>query len=254
MALAVSGLSPVTITVRRPIRRSRSKRSAMPGLRMSSSTTMPAMRLPSLTSSGVAPLAATLGHGAFEPRRARSPFCCSTWRRIASGAPLRICRPSGRSTPLIRVWAVKGMNRAPAGTARSPSRPCRALGRRCRRRRSLWNKSTMLLPSGVSSAAEARAARSADFRGGEVAEGDELRGVAIAHGDRAGLVQQQRIHVAGHFHRLAALGEDVGPQGPVHAGDADGRQQGADGRGDQADQQGHQRGHVGAQALHRLRR
>ena len=55
MALAVSGLSPVTMTVRRPMRRSRSKRSRMPGLRMSSSTTRPAMRLPSQTSSGVAP-------------------------------------------------------------------------------------------------------------------------------------------------------------------------------------------------------
>ena len=63
------------------------------------------------------------------------------------------------------------------------------------------------------------------------------------------LSKQQRIHVAGHFDRLAALGDDVRPQGPVHAGDADGRQQRADGRGDQADQQGHQRRHVGAQAV-----
>ena len=91
-----------------------------------------------------------------------------------------------------------------------------------------------------------------DLRGREVAERNELRRAAIAHGDRAGLVQEQRIDVAGHFDRLAALGDDVRPQRPVHAGDADGRQQGADGRGDQADQQGDQRGHVGAQAFHRL--
>ena len=71
-------------------------------------------------------------------------------------------------------------------------------------------------------------------------------------GDRAGLVQQQRIDVAGHFDRLAALGQNVGPQGPVHAGDADGGQQGADRRRNQAHQQGDQRRHVGAQALHRL--
>jgi len=41
MLLAVSGLSPVTITVRTPIFFRRSKRSRMPGFRMSSSTTMP---------------------------------------------------------------------------------------------------------------------------------------------------------------------------------------------------------------------
>ncbi len=55
MLLAVSGLSPVTITVRSPIRRSRSKRSLIPGLRMSSRTTMPAIRAFSLTNKGVCP-------------------------------------------------------------------------------------------------------------------------------------------------------------------------------------------------------
>ena len=59
IAAAVKGLSPVTITVRRPIRRSRANRSAIPGLRMSSRTTIPAIRLPSLTNSGVAPFDAT---------------------------------------------------------------------------------------------------------------------------------------------------------------------------------------------------
>ena len=91
-----------------------------------------------------------------------------------------------------------------------------------------------------------------DLDGGKAVEGHELRRPAVAHGDRAGLVQQQRVHVAGHFHGLSALGDDVGPQRPVHAGDADGGQQGTDRRGNQAHQQGHQGRHVGAQALERL--
>ena len=158
MALAVKGLSPVTITVRRPIRRRRSKRSAIPGLRMSSSTTMPATRVPSLTNSGVAPLPATSATSAFDGRRAPMPSCFWTWRRMASGAPLRIGRPSGRSMPLIRVCAVKGIKRDPVGAATStlPAfRPCRSAPSPSP---NLWNSSTMLLPSGVSSAAEARAA------------------------------------------------------------------------------------------------
>ena len=59
MAAAVSGLSPVIMTVRRPIRRNRSKRWRMPGLRMSSRTTTPTMCRSFATTSGVAPRAAT---------------------------------------------------------------------------------------------------------------------------------------------------------------------------------------------------
>ena len=106
----------------------------------------------------------------------------------------------------------------------------------------------MLLPSGVWSAAEAWAARRADFLGREALEGHELRRPAVADGDRSRLVQEQRVDVARHFHRFSALGHDVRPQGAVHAGDADGRQQGADRCGNQAHQEGHQRRHVGAEA------
>ena len=65
----------------------------------------------------------------------------------------------------------------------------------------------------------------------------EHRGLAIAVGDRAGLVEQQHVHVARDFHRLARLGQHVGGQRAVHAGDADRRKQAADGGGNQADQQ-----------------
>ena len=60
MAAAVSGLSPVIITVRMPIARSWSKRSVMPGLTVSLRRITPRMRggspsRRSVTTSGVAP-------------------------------------------------------------------------------------------------------------------------------------------------------------------------------------------------------
>ena len=106
----------------------------------------------------------------------------------------------------------------------------------------------MLLPSGVSSAPEASAASWPTSAGRELAEGNELRGAAIADGNGAGLIEQERIDVAGHFDGLAAFGDDIGPQGPVHARNADGCQEGADGRRYQADQQGDEGWHIGAEA------
>src|SRR4051794_2336519 len=55
IASAVRGLSPVTITTLRPIRRSRANRSEIPGLRMSSSLITPTIRPPSEIPRGVAP-------------------------------------------------------------------------------------------------------------------------------------------------------------------------------------------------------
>ena len=99
-------------------------------------------------------------------------------------------------------------------------------------------------------------------RGGEDAEPEkilgahsidriELGGFAIADGDRTGLVQQQRIDVAGGFDGLARLGDDVGLQGAVHTGDADSRQQTADSGRDQADEQRNKRcdGDVGTHVI-----
>ena len=92
----------------------------------------------------------------------------------------------------------------------------------------------------------------AELGGRVIPHGDKLRGAAVADRDGAGLVQEQRIDVAGHLNRLAALGDDVGAQGAIHAGNADGSQQGADGRGDEAYQERDQRRHVRSQALDRL--
>ena len=124
MLAAVSGLSPVTMTVRRPIFRSRSKRSRMPGLRMSSSTTTPddavALARPAAASR---PCAATASTCSCDPRRHRAALLPGRSAITASGAPLRMRRPSGRSTPLIRVWAVNATNSASRGSdARSTGR------------------------------------------------------------------------------------------------------------------------------------
>ena len=79
--------------------------------------------------------------------------------------------------------------------------------------------------------------------------GVEGRGHAVAQGDRARLVQQQHVHVAGGLHCPAAGGQHVALDEPVHAADTDGAQQAADGRRDEADQQGdehrHGRGRAG---------
>ena len=65
----------------------------------------------------------------------------------------------------------------------------------------------------------------------------EFGGLAVAEGNRAGLVEQQRVHVAGGLDRAAGHGENVVLDQAVHAGDADGRKQAANRGGNQADQQ-----------------
>mgnify|MGYP003693606617 CR=1 FL=1 len=55
IAFAVSGLSPVIITVRMPIERSSAKRSRMPSFTTSFRWTTPSAALPSATTSGVPP-------------------------------------------------------------------------------------------------------------------------------------------------------------------------------------------------------
>ena len=72
------------------------------------------------------------------------------WRRIESAAPLRTSREPGRSTPLMRVCALKCTKLAPsAATSRS------------RRLNFCLASTTMLRPSGVSSASDASCAASA---------------------------------------------------------------------------------------------
>ena len=85
--------------------------------------------------------------------------------------------------------------------------------------------------------------RVGDLLLGVATDGEEVRRHPVAHGDGAGLVQQQCLHVAGGLDGPAAHGQDVLLDEPVHAGDADGGEQGADGGRDQADQQRDQDDH-----------
>ena len=68
-------------------------------------------------------------------------------------------------------------------------------------------------------------------------ERQELGRLAVAERDRARLVEQQDVDVARCLHRAAGHREHVALHQPVHAGDADRREQGADRRRDEGDEQ-----------------
>ncbi|KAG1396272.1 hypothetical protein G6F59_013837 [Rhizopus arrhizus] len=198
MEAAGSWMSPGIITGLRPMRRSSAKRDWMSGLTMSFSSTTPSARLPSLTISGVLPRRAT-SSARRKTWSGTVVSCAASQAWIASTAPLRIMR-SPRFTPLMRDCAVKGTNSTSAIWGAGAWMALSA-------------SATMLRPSG------------------------EGGGLAVAEGDGAGLVQQQHVDVAGHLHRLARLGQHVGGQCTVHAGNTNRWQQAADGGRDQAHQQ-----------------
>ena len=140
MLAAVSGLSPVIMTVRMPIRRSSPKRSRMPALTISLRWTTPSSLPSSATASGVPPwraMPSAICRSSAAP--SRSPSILST----ASTAPL-INDRSPILRPDTRVCEVKGIASAPAGMA-SPSPASTTIER----------------PSGVSSARLASRAEAA---------------------------------------------------------------------------------------------
>ena len=96
---------------------------------------------------------------------------------------------------------------------------------------------TIERPSGVSSASEASWAASASSCFGDALQGNELRRLAVAERDGAGLVEEERVDVARRLDGAARHGEHVEAHEPVHAGDADGREQRADGGRDQGHEQ-----------------
>ena len=114
IARAVSGLSPVIITVRIPMRRSSSNRSRIPSFTTSFRWMTPRTRASSLTGLGDDQWRSS---GDRHRVDRRPDLRLVLGPRIAhpaehgAAAPLRICltrRPRSRSTPLMRVWAVKG--------------------------------------------------------------------------------------------------------------------------------------------------
>ncbi|MNL14161.1 hypothetical protein D3C87_1350910 [compost metagenome] len=82
--------------------------------------------------------------------------------------------------------------------------------------------------------------RIGQFLFGNTGDGAEFGCLAVAERYRAGLVEQQRVDVAGGFHRAAGHGKHVETHQPVHAGNADRRQESADGRRDERHKQRHQ--------------
>ena len=227
IAAAVSGLSPVIITVRMPICRSSAKRSRMPPLTMSFRWMTPSSRPSFATASGVPPARAdALDRIGSELRRGGDGAQpAGDDSRIASTAPLRIEWPS-TSTPLIRVCAENGMNWASSGAISRPRMPYFSFA-----------STTIERPSGVSSDSEAELRRIGQFALVDAGQRNELGRLAVAERDRAGLVEQQRVDVARRLDRAAGHGQHVEAHQPVHAGDADRRQQRADRGRDQRDEQ-----------------
>ena len=119
---------------------------------------------------------------------------------------------------------------------------------------------TIERPSGVSSASEASWAASASSCSVTPRTGRELGRLPVAERDGAGLVEQQRIDVAGGLDRAAGHRQHVEAHQPVHAGDADRRQQRADRGRDQRHEQRDQHDHrdraagIGREARDRRRR
>ena len=148
-------------------------------------------------------------------------------RKMASPAPLRSRLPS-RSTPLMRVSALKGTNVACAVAARA------------RGGRTAWPAPRWSGPP-ASRRPAMRAGRPRPARPPDARHRDELGGLPVAEGDRASLVEQQHVHVARSLDRPTGHRQHVAAHEAVHAGDSDRRQQGADRRRDQRHQQRDQR-------------
>ena len=77
---------------------------------------------------------------------------------------------------------------------------------------------------------------------GDAGRGQELRRLAVAEGDRPGLVEEEDVDVARGLDRPPRHREDVVTEDPVHAGDADRREEAADRRRDEADEEGDEDG------------
>ena len=220
---AVSRLSPVTMTVRMPIRRSRSKRSAMPSLTTSLSSMTPSTCASRATASGVEPSRATRSSSACERRRRLAalvgdPAQDRVARALAQARAVEVdaahagLRGEGDELRVLRLELVLAQ---PVLLGEHDDRA--ALGRLVGQRRVLRRLGQLgLLHPG---------------------HRDEGGGLAVAERDRAGLVEQQHVDVAGRLDGAAGQREHVAAHEPVHAGDADRAQQRADRRRDQRHQQ-----------------
>ena len=172
----------------------------MPPLTMSLSWITPSTRAPSATTSGVAALLRDLIHRGADAGRAARPPCVpdvgldGVGRALADpGAPFRF-------TPLIRVCAVNGTKCAPSSWTSRSRMPyfslarttiAAALGRLVGQRGELGGVGQVAL--------------------GDALGGEERGGLAVAERDRAGLVQEQHVDVAGRLDRPAATWRSRSP-------------------------------------------
>ena len=130
------------------------------------------------------------------------------------------------SMPEMRVCAANGMTMVACASSVRLCRPIVALGQRDDR---------AALRRLVGEAGQQR--RLGELPLGHAGDRQELGRHAVAESDGAGLVEQQRIDIAGGFDRAAGGGDDVEADQPVHAGNADRREQAADRGRDQGDEQ-----------------
>ena len=202
---AVSGLSPVTMTVRMPI----------------------------------AQLVEALAHPLLDDVLQLDHAEHLRVARTASGVPpsraMRSTRPRARAAPdrprrrssedrvaraLAQARAVH-VDAAHAGLGGERDELASCGPNSCSRMPYCLASTTIERPSGVSSASEASCAASASSLSRDARHRDELRRLPVAERDRAGLVEQQHVDVAGRLDRPARQREHVAADEPVHAGDAD---------------------------------
>ena len=163
-------------------------------------------------------------------RRGRAPTSAT-----AAAAPLRIRRAVGEVDA-----AHPGLRGERDEVGAVPSSPRRALAQPVRR---AWRARRSSGPRGSRRPGWTAGRRRPARRRRRPSTRHELGGLPVAEGDGAGLVEQQRVHVAGGLDRAAGHGQHVALHQPVHAGDADRREQRADRGRDQADQQRDQHDH-----------
>ena len=185
---------------------------------------MPSSREPSATASGVPPVREILSESSVTSAGMRPP-CSLTNVTIASVAPFAQLAAFDVDAAHLRVGGERDELRVVRGDVAAA-------------------QAVLLLGEHDDRAAFRRfVGQARELRGiGHLAFGDagrrqELHGLAAAERDRAGLVEQQRVDVAGRFDGLAAHRQHVVLHHAVHAGDADRRQQAADRRRNQADEQ-----------------
>ena len=224
MTAAVSGLSPVIMTVRMPMARIWSKRSRMPPLTMSFRWMTPSGPVVAGDGERGAALAGDLRQRRLEFGRHLAPLLPDPGDHgvagaLAHGVAVEVDAAHAR---LRGELDERGLFRVDVAAAQAELLGEHDDGAALRR---LVGERRQLRRVG-------------DLLHGEARHGDELGRLPVAQRDGAGLVEQQRVHVAGRLDGAAGHGEHVVPHQAVHAGDADGGEQPADGGGDEADEQG----------------